>query len=308
LGDKFPLDLLLEAGQAYLAIRMKPGIARRIIGSLPGRPPVADKLLNLRIRLRYCELRYQENQVFIIANSKYRSGISKGKFDLLTTEKTQLHKGSRVGVSLDFNARLGPAETLPALGAHANAGLLRVRDQRREITETEVLDVHEVEQQPNGWRVGDHKRGDPRKLDQCLDGPYFQAPVPGYPHTCEAEFREGQQRGTLTFTVIVRRDGLFVDRVVTGIGHEEDSIQAVTAMRNKIAAIRLEQEPCLREIGRSTDEVEMVIAKVACEIVRAQDGEPTSGPSAPTELGVSAAPGAADASPVRRRRARLRPS
>ena len=130
---------------------------------------------------------------------------------------------------------------------------------------------------PNGWRVGHLEYGDPNKISSCLDGRYFHRSVIGFPQTCEAEFKDGYNRGLLTFTVNVR-DGLHVERTAGGIASEQEVAKATAAMRDRIAAIRLERHLRSSDDEGRTDE-EMPIATVTCEVVRAEDDIAVDGPS-----------------------------
>jgi hypothetical protein len=145
-------------------------------------------------------------------DSKYQSAIVEGKFETHTAEKLRAVVGSRLSAGLGGKTSLKPADADTSLKLHSNAAFASQRNRTLEATTTAIPAVYEVQPVPCGWRVGHTELGDPSKPSGCLDGRYFDRQVAGFPHTCEAEFREGQDRGTLTFTVTVR-DGIHVERI-----------------------------------------------------------------------------------------------
>jgi hypothetical protein len=100
LGDKFSLNLLLEAGDYDLKIPIKPRVAQRIADVLKKRSDPTEKFLSLVIRLRYCDVLYKESNVTISPGTKYRSVIIKGKIDTRTTDRTHSLEGSRLAGAL----------------------------------------------------------------------------------------------------------------------------------------------------------------------------------------------------------------
>jgi hypothetical protein len=299
LGRKFPINLLLEVEDHHLEIRIKPGVLERIGQGLSGQTGSADQVLRLRIRLRHCYVRYRSREIDIIGDSKYESPIAEGKFEFRTFEKSHALTRSQRNLGLRAEAALKPAGAGAALGAHANAALSRQATRTIEATSAGQPDIYEVRAVPNGWRIGHPEFGDPNELSYCLDGRYFHRPIFGCPQTCEAEFREGRERGKLTFAVTVR-DGLHVERIGGGVASETEKDRAEAAMRDRIAAIRLE-----RHLGRSESrpDGEMPIAAVTCEVVRAADYVTIGKPSAQLDA-VALAHDLPNSSTVRRRRSR----
>lgn len=269
LGKRFPLNLLLEVEEHHLSIPIKPSLLQRVTQELKGQTDAADPVVRLRVRLRHCYVRYRSNEVEIISDSKYRCVTIEGKFDLLTSEKSSALTQSQHGVRLGARLGLKQTEVGASVDAQANAAFARQATRRIEATTTSQPDIYEVEAVPNGWRIGHRAYGDPNKLWQCLDGRYFRRPVPGYDQTCLVEFRRGCKRATLTFVVTVR-DGLHVERMDGGAVSKGEATKAESAMRDRIAAIRLERHLGMPDDEGSADE-EIPIATVNCEIECAAD-------------------------------------
>jgi hypothetical protein len=304
LGTRFPLNLLLEVEEHSLSIRVKPGLLQRIGHGLSRQSDAPEQVLQLRVRLRHCYVRYRSAEIDIIGESKYESAISDGKFEIRTSEKAHALAKSQHALGLDLKAVLQPTHAEGSLGAKAGASLSRQTTRTINTTTTARPDIYEVRAVPNGWRVGHLEYGDPNKISSCLDGRYFHRAVAGYPHTCEAEFKEGYDHGLLTFTVTVR-DGLHVERTGGGIASGSEVARAAAAMRDRIAALRLERHLRSSDHEGRADE-EMPIATVTCEVVRAADSVPVDRP--PTEAGDSAAAGPQpDPPPTRRRHSRGAP-
>jgi hypothetical protein len=303
LGTRFPLNLLLEVEEHCLSIRVKPGLLQRIGQSLYRQSDATEQVLQLRIRLRHCYVRYRSAEIGIVGESKYESVISDGKFEIRTSEKAHAQAKSQHALGLDIKAVLKPTHAEGSLGAKAGASLSRQTTRTIDTTTTARPDIYEVRAVPNGWRVGHLEYGDPNKISSCLDGRYFHRPVAGYPHTCEAEFKDGYDRGLLTFTVTVR-DGLHVERTGGGIASGAEVAKAAVAMRDRIAALRLE-----RHLRSSDDEGradgEMPIATVTCEVVRAVDDVAVDRPSTEANGSTGAGADPVPPPPTRRRRSRV---
>jgi hypothetical protein len=301
IGGKFPLNLLLEVEEHHLTVHTQPSLLQRIGQGLSGQIDANDQVLRLRVRLRHCYVRYRSDQIEIIPESKYRSAIVEGGFELHTSEKSSASATSQLGAGLDAKVTATHARADASLGAHAKAAFTRRGTRTIETTTRARPGIYEVEVVPNGWRVGDREYGDPNKLSHCLDGRYFHRPVGGFPQSCEAEFRKGSEHGVLTFTVSVR-DGLHIERIGGGSAGEAEVADAVTVMRNRIAAIRLE-----RCIGRLNDDGrpdnELPIAMVRCEVVKAIEDSPIATASDQLEATASV-PAVPDAFPVPLRRSR----
>ena len=300
LDDSFPLNLILEVEEHHLLVPLKPRLLQKI-RNLPGRANAPDEELRLRIRLRYCYVRHHSDDIEISPESKYQSMILEGKFQTHMSET--LHTASR----RNFGAKLGGSAGLKHTGVDASlevgghAGFAKGHDRTFEVTKTKTPDVYEVRAVPNGWRVGDAGYGDPNQPSSCLDGRYFDRPVPGVSHTCQASFLDGRDRGALTFTVTVRRGGLDVQRIGGGGGGGQQEAAAVNAMRDQIAALRLERS--LHSVGsaKEQDDEELPIETVICQVMRAAGGEPTNALPAGLE---SRAPTQKEPAPLVRKRRR----
>ena len=108
LGRRFPLNLLLEVEEHRLAIRIKSGLLQRIGQSLHRQSDAAEPVLQLRIRLRHCYVRYRSAEIDIVSESKYQSVISDGKFEIRTSEKAHAQAKSQHGLGLDMKAVRSP--------------------------------------------------------------------------------------------------------------------------------------------------------------------------------------------------------
>jgi hypothetical protein len=268
LNKRFPLNLLLEVEEHHLSLPQRPNLLRRIGHSLSAQTDAADQALRLRVRLRYCYIRCRSSAIEIVGESKYESAILAGTYETCTSRKSLTTKTSGVSAGLGGKATLKPAEANASLGIHGGADFAGKQQFNIESTTTTKPDIYEVQAVPNGWRIGHSDYGDPNKLLGCLDGRYFDRPVPGIPQTCEAEFHEGQNRGELTFTVTVR-DGIHVEQVGNGNASRDEKAEAFTLMRNKIAALRIERHLDQISDGKGLVDGELPIALVKCEVVRA---------------------------------------
>jgi hypothetical protein len=288
LDTRFPLNLLLEVEEHRLSISVKPGLLQRIGQSLSRQGATVEQVLQLRIRVRHCYVRYRSTEIDIVGESKYENAISDGKFNVKTLKKAHTQAKSQHGLGVDLKTVLKPTHAEGSFDAKAGASLSRQTSRTIDTTTTAKPDIYEVRAVPNGWRVGHLEYGDPNKISGCLDGRYFHRAVAGYPYTCEAEFKEGHDRGLLTFTVTVR-DGLHVERLSGGIASGTEVAQASAAMRDRIAALRLERHLRSPDSKGRADE-EMPIASVTCEVVRAVDNVLVDRPSTEADVGAVAGP------------------
>jgi hypothetical protein len=268
LGTKFPLKLLLEIEAHDLKVRVKPGKLQRLRRSLSGRENPDEQTLRLRVRLRYCYVRFNSNEIYLVPDSKYQWAITEGEFETNLAAKSRAvaksHLGARAGAQATLNSL-----SVAKLAVHASAGFSGERDRTIETTTKAKPAIYEVMAVPNGWRIGDPEYGDPSKASQCLDGRYFED-HPNFPQTCEAEFLEGNARGILTFTVTVR-DGVHVQRIDGGTASSDEKNEAEMAMRDRIAAIRLEHYLGKANGNKCKGDDEIPIAAAICEVVRAAD-------------------------------------
>jgi hypothetical protein len=62
LDSSFPLKLTLEVEEHHLSVHLKPHQLRRVLRNLTGRAGELDPELRLRVRLRYCYVRYTRRQ------------------------------------------------------------------------------------------------------------------------------------------------------------------------------------------------------------------------------------------------------
>jgi hypothetical protein len=240
IDSKFPIDLLLEVEEHHLAVRTNPGLLRRISRSLGGQAATREQFLRLRIRLRFCYVRYRSDAINVIAGTKYESAITEGEFTTRTLAKDRGLNESQLTVGVGGTAGVKPAQAVASLTARAGASFVRKQRRIVDATTTTTPEIYEVRAVPNGWRIGEPEYGDPTKPSSFLIGRYFDHDVSGCPHTCEAEFLEGRERGILTFVVTVR-DGIHVERVGGGTASADEGAKAIATMRDGIAALRLER-------------------------------------------------------------------
>jgi hypothetical protein len=238
LCNKFPLDLLLEVEEHHIAIRLKPSLLKRIGRSLSGQFETALREIRLRVRLRYCYVRYRSGEMRIDPDSKYESAILEGKFEIRTYDKSYALKTSELAAGLSGRAAVTSQGPNASVGIRASRAFSRQHKNSSETLATKRLDIYEVQAVPDGWRIGHPEYGDPRKAAGCLEGRYFHRPVSGLAQTCEVQFEEGQNHGELTFVVTVR-DGLLVERVDGSSTSRTDSDRATMMMRNRIAALEV---------------------------------------------------------------------
>jgi hypothetical protein len=274
MGSKFPVDLLLEVEEHHLAVPIKPGLLRRIGQNLTGQAGAAEQVLRLRVRLRFCYVRYRSDAINIIADSKYESAITEGEFNTRTSEKARALNESRLAVGAGGTVGLKSRQATASLTARAAATFVRESHRTIEATTTTMPEIYEVRAVPSGWRIGDPDYGDPTKPSSLLDGRYFDQDVSGFPHTCDAEFLQGRERGFLTFAVTVR-DGIHVERIGGGVANRSEEGKAVATMRDGIAALRLERHLRWSNNIGSTSDDEMPVATVTCEFVGASADEIT---------------------------------
>lgn len=268
VGTSFPLNLRLEVDEHHVAIPTTPGLLTRLSRRLSGRNTNADGVLRLRIRIRHCHVRYHSQEIAIIAESKYESAIVEGRFQAGISGKSRIESKTHLGGKIGAGAKIKQADAQASLDAHFIAMAAREQNHSVETTTRMIPEIFEVQAVPNGWRVGHPDWGDPSKPSQCLGGRYFDRAIAGHPHTCAAEFLLDHKRGTLTFTVSVR-DGLHVARLDGGnVGRDEEH-RAVAAMRDRMAALRLERH--LSQASPGEMDGEIPIYTCTYEVVRGAD-------------------------------------
>jgi hypothetical protein len=263
LGGRFPLDLRLAVEEHLLSVQLKPGWLRRTRSA-------TEQVLRLRVRLRFCYIRYRSDAIKIVFDSMYERAIVEGKFGTSARDTSTGVTNSTAGAELGGKVDVTPATAAGSIGAGISARFRREQKRTTEHTTTMIPDIYEVRAVPGGWRIGDPEYGDPTGPSHCLDGPYLNQPVPEFPHTCEAEFLDGQERGTMTFEVTVR-GGLYVERESGGMANRTDEERAVAKMRDSIAALRLERHLATSNASESRTNDEMVLATTTCEFLRAAD-------------------------------------
>ena len=297
VGRKFPINLQLEVEEYQLDISARPSLLHRVGQHFTSQVDAEDQKLRLRIRLKFCYVRYHDNDVKIVGDSKYESAIQIGKYEAHRSEKSQAVQ--KLGMQAWLAGKITSNLTFDtSAGGHVKAGFDRYQNKVTEIDVLATPDIYDVKAMPNGWRVGDPKHGDPLQTFGFLDGRYFDRSNPNFPHTCEAEFVGEASSGQLTFTVTVR-DGLHVERVDGRNSSGEEKAAAEMEMRDKIAALRVERELTKDEQVRS--EGELPLMTVRCDVVRGVESELADKMPAQSS-GILATPAPPDHRPVRRGR------
>ena len=297
VGSKFPINLRLEVDEYQLDISARPSLRRRVRQRLTGQVDAEDQKLRLRIRLKFCYVRYHETAVKIVGESKYQSAIEIGKYEEHRSEKSQAVQKSGWQAGVAGKITSNPTFDTSA-GVYLNAGLDHRQNEVTEISALTTPVILGVMAVPNGWRVGDPKRGDPLQTFSFLAGRYFDRSNPDFQHTCEAEFVKGASSGQLTFTVAVG-EGLHVERVDGGNSNGEEKAAAEMEMRDKIAALRVERELTKDEQVRSGGELPLMT--VRCDVMRGVESELVDKMPAQSS-GLLATPAPPDHPPVRRGR------
>lgn len=261
IDESFPIGLVLEVDEWRLRIERPAGLLHRVAGQLFGQGTEAPAMLNLRVRLRHCYVRYQCDGVSITAASKYRSAIEVGTY----SEKEAASE--RSGSTSDRAINVGAGVSAGLKSKASIDGTYRVgsRWQGSSTVERTIAasqDIYEVEAVPGGWRIGDKSHGDPLKRDGCLDGPYFSRPVEGRGHSCDATFLPDSSHGSIRFDVTAH-DGLYVDVVTAETTLISERDVAISAMRNRLAAI------CIEQANSETGELVLLTVEATC--IKAED-------------------------------------
>ncbi|GGB67593.1 hypothetical protein GCM10010833_23440 [Blastomonas aquatica] len=205
----------------------------------------------------------------MIAETKYRSPIEVGKYTESTSENEKAKRES--SVSANSTLKTGATLSRPIFSVQ---GQVEADEDWHGNNSTEraikvTKDLYEVEAIPNGWRVGDRQLGDPLKRGALLSGPYFGRPQPDYDYTCWVEFADQADAGSLTVVVAVH-DGLQVERLDGHMATDNDLDAAERAMRDKLAAIRIERDKA--GAGTISDaQGEMPLYIVVCRCERGDD-------------------------------------
>lgn len=213
IEHSFPINLVLECDETYIAIDRTPTLIDRLKSSGSFITVEQPEHVRLRVRLRHCCIRYICKNAEIESGSKYRTTYHIA--DSPATLSTPLDWGTKYSRSTKTTHHV----------------LFDAKSSRKEVYEIEAI--------PGGWRVGDRVRGDPRKPEGCLYGPYFQTSVDGKLHTCTVTFDDPLDTAMLTFSVTVR-DGFLIDRQ-GAVASGADLDRGISLMKDKLAAIRLER-------------------------------------------------------------------
>ncbi len=301
LDSRFPLNLLLEVEEHHLTIRLRPNFLKRIGQNLIGQAGPVERAIRLRVRLSHCYIRHRSKTIDVIASSKYESTIVEGKFSTRASEKARTLKGSKLAAGVGSEAVLSLSKITASLDIRGNAKLASEKNISFEAATMATPEILEVRAVPNGWRTGHPDYGDPTKPSRCLEGRYFDRIVPEFPYSCEAEFLKGENRGELVFSVMVR-DGIRVERADGNDAGTNERVTAVAAMRDRIAAIRLERHLATHDSNLPRADDEVPLAVVTCEAVRATDDNDSASNSSPSDSAVL--PSAIITPPFRRTRKR----
>jgi hypothetical protein len=268
LDGSFPINLLLEVGEHHLLVDVRPKLLRKL--RRLGQKASTARQVQLRVRLRHCHVRYKSEAIAIDARNKYESKIHEGSFRLKQVERSHSSTTSQLDGKVAASAQLQHISAVGALAVGGHAAIASGKTSSTEKTASITPDIYVVRAAPFGWRIGDPVYGDPRNSLGLLYGKYFYPVSEETPHTCEAEFLRTSGDGTLVFTVTIR-DGLYIERIDSDPASKDEKEAAISAMRDQIAALRLERD--LKSGGKFPDTTadEMVIEAVTCEVMRAND-------------------------------------
>jgi hypothetical protein len=278
LGQKFPVDLTLEVEEFHLSIPAAQTFRNRIASTFSKTGNDSNRPLRLRVRLRHCYVRYRSSEIQILSSSKYQFRITEAKYELTKSEQLTESRRRGRGGNTSASASLTRGGISGSLKADANLSGSNEANRKLDFSTLAQPELFEVQAVPNGWRIGHPALGDPNKIDNCLDGQYFRRSADRYPQTCEAEFLSGCKSGRITFLVTIR-DGLHLTLEDGNHCNESTAKDGKLAMREKLAAIRLERylSSSNKDSLHLDDEVPLAI--VTCNITQATDADSSLAPT-----------------------------